>query len=37
MAEVGQKSLPSFITLNAITKEFILAPTKKTKLAIFMI
>jgi hypothetical protein len=37
MAEAGQKSLPSFITFNPITKEINLAPTKKTKIGIFMI
>ena len=35
--EVGQKSLPSFITFNPISKEYILAPTKKTKIGIFII
>jgi hypothetical protein len=37
MAEAGQKSLPSFITFNPITKEIMLAPTKKTKIGITMI
>ena len=37
MSEVGQKSLPSFITFNPITKEYILEPTKKTKIGIFLI
>jgi hypothetical protein len=29
--------LPSFLTFNPITKEITLAPTKKTKIGIFMI
>ena len=37
MFEFGQKTLPSFITFNPSTKEFTFAPTKKTKLGLFII
>ena len=36
-SEVGQKALPSFITFNPISKEYVIAPTKKTKIGIFVI
>ena len=37
MFEFGQKTLPSFITFNPSTKEITVAPTKKTKLGLFII
>jgi hypothetical protein len=37
MSDARQKPLPSFITFNPVTNEYSLAPTKKTKLAIYII
>ena len=37
MTEAGQNSLPSFINFDKIANEYTLAPTKRTKIGIFII